>query len=181
MEGTRERRAAVGCLKWNIFHQQLPTHQRDPRKTEESLCCLHLASPTVSQGCGPLKGNTVCMLVCVYMHGMHVEGRARNSQIVATGSGKQLVLGTVFGREVWISLRFRSLCLTNNEIVTTVTFPKEFCRLLFFCQTLTKRLPVCAGQCAWRGSAMVAQSLGLAWTPGHVTLNSYLAEKKACK
>lgn len=86
------------------------------------------------------------MLVSVLMHGMHVEGRARNSQIVATVSGKQLVLGTVFGREVWISLHFRSLCLTNNEIVTEVVFPKELCRLLFFCQTLTKRQPVCAGQ-----------------------------------
>lgn len=135
------RKCAACC--W--FHQQLPTYQR-PKKDEESLCHLQLASPTVSQGCGPLKGSTVCMLVSVLMHGMHVEGRARNSQIVATVSGKQLVLGTVFGREVWISLHFRSLCLTNNEIVTEVVFPKELCRLLFFCQTLTKRQPVCAGQ-----------------------------------
>lgn len=76
--------------------------------------------------------------------------------------GKQLVLGSVFGREVWISLLFRSLCLTNNEIVTAVIFPKEFHTLLFFCQTLSKRLPVGAGQCARHGSDMAAQSLGLA-------------------
>lgn len=65
---------------------------RDPRKIEESLCHLHLASPTDSQGCGPLKSSTVCVLVCVCMH---VKGRARNSQTVAPVSGKQFVLGAV--------------------------------------------------------------------------------------
>lgn len=121
--------------------------------------------PPYRQDCDALRGQSSVHLVCVYMHGVLAEDGASNSLIVVTVTGKQLVLGTVFWREVWISLLFRSLCLTNNEIVTAVIFPKEFHKLLFFfCQTLTKRLPVGAGQCTWHGSDMAAQSLGLAWT-----------------
>lgn len=122
-------------------------------------------------------------LVCVYMHGVHAEDGASNSLIVVTVTGKQLVLSTVFWREVWISLLFRSLCLTNNEIVTTVIFPKEFHKLLFFlcvCQTLTKRLPVGAGQCSVPGMEVTwpPKAWGLPDT-GHVTWTAALQKRKA--
>lgn len=113
------------------------------------------------------------------MRGVHVEDGAINSPIVVTVTGKQLVLGTVFWREVWISLFFRSLCLTNNEIVTAVIFPKEFHMLLCFCQTLTKRLPVGGGQCTWHGSDMATQSHGACLDTGHVTWTAALQKRKA--
>lgn len=153
----------------SIFHQQLPTYQRPKKDQRVSLPPIPGLPHSQSGLWTPERQYCVHACVCVHAWCMHVKGRARNSQIVAAVCGKQLVLSTVFGREVWISLHFRSLCLMNNEIVTAVVFPKELCRLLFFCQTLTKCYSVCVGQRACRGSDMAAQSLGLAWTPGHVT------------
>lgn len=120
-------------------------------------------------------------LVCVYMHGVLAEDGASNSLIVVTVTGKQLVLGTVFWREVWISLLFRSLCLTNNEIVTAVIFPKEFHKLLFFfVRLLLSACLLVLGSVPGMEVTWLPKAWGL---PGHWTchLDCCFAEKKGCK